>query len=88
MCLAALDWLDEVQVDHPGLAVEEYLTTDDSGRTYLGVLKDEYETSEGVSTTFGYLPIVFYQNSAFSGFDDEIADAILELMPSLGAADS
>jgi hypothetical protein len=33
-----------------------------------------------VSTSFEYLPIVFFQEQAFSGFDDEIAAALQGLL--------
>jgi len=35
-----------------------------------------------VSTSFGYLPIVFLGDQAFSGFNGEIAEALEELLSS------
>lgn len=72
MCLAALEWLEEAQADHAALIVEEHLTTESGEVDLLHRLEDEYTGSEGVSTTFGDLPIIFFRDRAFSGFDDEV----------------
>ncbi len=84
MCLAALEWLEEAQAGHAALIVEEHLTTDAGEIDLLHRLEDEYPGSEGVSATFGYLPIIFFQNRAFSGFNDEVKASLDAL---LGAED-
>lgn len=85
MCVEALAWLDVARAEHPGLLVESHLTTQASELTVLAGLKTEYGQSEGVSASFGYLPIIFYQGRAFSGFNDEIRDALGALMISADA---
>ena len=86
MCLVALDWLDSVKPEQPALVVEEHLTYDPGVRDLLIQLELEYQTSRGVSTSFEYLPIVFFQGRAFSGFDDDIAGALQELLLSVVSA--
>lgn len=80
MCLEALDWLDGVRPDYPALIVEEHLTYEEGEIDLLRDLEAQYRTSQGVSTTFGYLPIIFLQDEAFSGFNDDVADAMEELL--------
>ncbi len=80
MCLAALDWLDSVQPEHPALAVEEHLTYEAGETELLAQLEAQFQTSQGVSTSFGYLPIVFFEGQAFSGFNDEIAEMLEGLL--------
>ena len=85
MCLAALDWLDSVKSEHPGLVIEEHLTYEAGEIELLNELEAQFQMSEGVSTNFEYLPIVFFQGQAFSGFNDEIAEALQGLLASLGS---
>lgn len=80
MCLAALGWLDEAQADHSALIVEEHLTTESGEMDLMHRLEDEYPGSEGVSTAFGYLPIIFFRDRAFSGFDDEVKASLDALL--------
>ena len=80
MCLAALDWLDGAEVDYPALVVEEHLTYEAGEITHLRELQAEFVTSEGVSSSFEYLPIMFLEDRAFSGFDDAVAEALGELL--------
>ena len=86
MCLAALDWLGSVRSEHPALVIEEHLTYEAGETELLAQLKAEFQTSEGVSTSFEYLPIIFFRGQAFSGFNDEIVEALQELLPSVGSA--
>ena len=76
MCLEALAWLETMQAEHPDLVVEEYLTTNVANLAILTELKSEYGQSQGVSTTFGYLPIIFFSGQVFSGFNDEVQEAL------------
>ncbi|HOA73760.1 MAG TPA: hypothetical protein PL151_03000 [Phycisphaerae bacterium] len=80
MCLDALAWLDSIESQHTGLAVKEYLTTVPANVALLNEMMAEYGTSQGVSTTFGYLPIIFYRDQAFSGFDDSVRTALATLL--------
>jgi hypothetical protein len=80
MCLAALDWLDGVKSEDPALVVEEHLTYETGERLLLIQLEAQFQTSQGVSTSFEYLPIVFFRDQAFSGFNDEVAEALQGLL--------
>jgi hypothetical protein len=80
MCLEATDWLATVQLEHPDLVVEEHLTTNPANLVLLAQLKPLYGQSQGVSTTFGYLPIIFFKGQAFSGFNDEVMSALAGLI--------
>lgn len=80
MCMEALDWLAAMQSQHPDLVVEEHLTTNPANLPLLAQMKALYGPSQGVSTTFGYLPIVFSSGQAFSGFNDEVQNALAALI--------
>lgn len=80
MCFAALEWLAEARLEYPDLVVEEYLTTDLQDLALLGQLRLEYGESQGVSTTFEYLPIIFHGGKAFSGFNDEVEQELANLI--------
>jgi len=80
MCLDALDWLADVQAAHPDLAVEVRLTYESGETDRLLQFTTLYGVSQGVSTSFEYLPIIFFRGQAFSGFDAEIADALEALL--------
>jgi len=82
MCMAALDWLSGVHAEHPALVIEEHLTYEAGEAELLVQLEARFETSRGVSTTFGYLPIIFVRQQAFSGFDDAVAEALEGLLSS------
>jgi len=75
MCLDALEFIEEIDY-----TVEEHLDTENDFWEELNELQDIYGSSEGVSTSFGYYPIIFIQDRAYSGFNDEIAQEILELI--------
>jgi len=80
MCLEALDWLADAQGDCPDLVVEEHLTYESGRLDLLHQMEAGFPASEGVSDTFAYLPVIFYRSRAFSGFDDEVAAALHDLM--------
>ncbi len=80
MCLDALNWLAEAQQEHPDLIIEEHLTTDPAGLALFGQLVSEYGQSQGVSTTFGYLPVILVAGHAFSGFNEEVRAALEALI--------
>lgn len=85
MCLAALDWLDSVKSEYPGLVIEEHLTYEVGEAELLVQLEAQFQTSQGASTSFEYLPIIFFQEQVFSGFNDQIAEALQELLPPGGS---
>ncbi len=80
MCLAALRWMEDAQARYPALVVEEHLTTEPGKMDLLRQLEGTYSGSEGVSTTFGYLPIIFFEDRAFSGFNGEVQTALESLL--------
>jgi hypothetical protein len=86
MCLAALDWLESARSEHPELVIEEHLTYEAGETELLAQLTTQFQTSQGVSASFEYLPIVFFQGQAFSGFNDDIARALQELLLSVAPA--
>ena len=86
MCLTALDWLDSMKLEHPTLVVEEHLTYEIGETELLAELEAQFKTSQGLSSSFEYLPIVFFQGQAFSGFNDEIAEALQALTASASSA--
>ena len=86
MCLAALEWLDATRSEHPALVIEEHLTYEAGETELLAELEAQFQMSQGVSTSFEYLPIMFFQEQAFSGFDDEISEALQELLLSAESA--
>ena len=73
MCLDALDFIETI--DYP---VEEYLNYEEGFDEELNGLKTEFGQSEGVSQSFGYYPIIFIRDRAFSGFSEEIKSEILK----------
>lgn len=76
MCLAALAWLEDFQHTQPALVVEQHLTTEPAGRELLLAMQAQYPGSEGVSDSFAYLPIIFFQGHAYSGFNNEMAQSL------------
>lgn len=72
MCLEAQEFLKTI--DYP---VEEYLDSDEGFFDQVSELKALFGQSEGVSENFGYYPMIFVKNRAFSGFNEEIKSEIL-----------
>lgn len=73
MCVEAKEFFSAQNI-----GVEEHLTTEADFREELQRLKAQYGSSEGVSESFGYYPIIFVGEKAFSGFNKEIKQAVLE----------
>ena len=86
MCLEALDWLATMRSQHPGLVIEEHLTFEPGEMDLLNQMKAGFGGSQGVSPVFGFLPIVFFRGQAFSGFNDDIRDALAALIASAGGS--
>lgn len=72
MCIEAIDFFQENQISY-----REYLNTDPQFSALLTQYQVEYPTSTGVSTNYQYLPIIFYEGKAYSGFNEQIAEEIL-----------
>jgi len=85
MCLAALDWFEEVRSDYPEVVIEEHLTYEAGEVDLLAQYEVPFSASQGVSTSFEFLPIIFFQGQAFSGFDDEVAGALEQLLAAVAA---
>ena len=73
MCLEALAFFAEQQIDY-----EEHLNTDTDFNNLLSVYRQDYPASQGESTSYQYLPIIFYQGQAYSGFNQQVADDLLD----------
>jgi hypothetical protein len=75
MCIEAIEFFEENSIEY-----EEYLTIDEGFEETLSEFKEEYgNVSEGESSSFGYYPMIFYKDRAFSGFNEEIGNTILEM---------
>lgn len=75
MCIEALEYFDNM-----GYEYTEYLNSEEDFYTILDSYQSNFEESEGISQTFGFYPIIFVEDRAFSGFDDEVKDEIDKLM--------
>jgi len=73
MCLDALDFVKTI--DYP---VEQYLDTQGDFSEKLNGLRGEFTSSEGIHPLFGYYPIIFIEDRAFSGFNESIKNEILK----------
>ncbi|MEA2020631.1 MAG: hypothetical protein U9M98_02840 [Patescibacteria group bacterium] len=77
MCKDAVEFFEQLDV-----SVEEHLTSESDFWEELNKWKNLYKQSEGVSPSFGYYPIIFVNDRAFSGFNAEIENEILnEISP-------
>lgn len=75
MCLEALAFLKKNNIDYV-----EHLNTDSDYSQILSTYKYKVPTSEGYSTTFGYFPMIFIGEKAYSGFNNEIGREILQIL--------
>lgn len=73
MCLDLLAFFKEHKIQY-----EEHLTTDTDFISQLNSYKKG--ESEGVSDSYGYYPIIFIGDRAFSGFNKEIEGEIKEIL--------
>jgi hypothetical protein len=73
MCLQFLEFIDSI--DYP---IQEHLVTDEDFVSLLSRYQKQYGQSHGVSETFGYYPIIFINDQAFSGFNEQVKAAILQ----------
>lgn len=75
MCIEALDFLDSIDYE-----IEQHLNYEDDFQDLLSEYMNLYQSSEGVSDSFSYYPIIFIKDRAFSGFDDDIENELLDLI--------
>jgi len=73
MCLEAMDFLRTVNY-----LSEQVLNTESDFYERLNTFKNRFSASEGVSDNFEYYPIIFVNDRAFSGFNEDIEKEILE----------
>ena len=72
MCLEAIEFFKTHQIEY-----KEYLNTDSEFRQILTQYQQEYPASIGESENYQYLPIIFYEGKAYSGFNEQVAQSIL-----------
>ena len=71
MCKDAQFFLDGL--DYP---IEEHLNTEKNFHNLLDQYRVQYTESEGVSDAFEYFPLIFLKDRAFSGFNEDVKQAI------------
>lgn len=62
-------------LDYP---IEEHLSTEKNFHSLLDRYRIQFPQSEGVSDEYGYFPIIFLKDRAFSGFDATVRSTITE----------
>ncbi len=72
MCLDQLDFLDRMKRKYPSIMLEEHYTYDEGTSNIMYGLKQKHAESIGVSRSYGYLPITFFNDKAYSGFNDAV----------------
>ncbi len=75
MCLELIDFLKENNLEY-----EEHLTSDTDFVSQLNAHKVTNPTSEGVSESYGYYPIIFIDGRSFSGFDENVETELREIL--------
>jgi glutaredoxin len=75
MCLDFLKFLKEHNIEY-----EEHLVTDTDFGSQLNAHKVTNPESEGTSETYGYYPIIFIKGKAYSGFNEDIGEEIINLL--------
>lgn len=75
MCLEALDFFERNNIKYV-----EYLNTDSDYTSAISAYKSKVPTSEGVSNSFGYYPMIFIGEKAYSGFNEEVGEEILDIL--------
>jgi hypothetical protein len=59
-----------------------HLTTEEDFNIKLEEYRSGHSSSQGVSQSFGYYPFIFIQEKAYSGFNEEIGEEIIDLLDS------
>ena len=75
MCVEALEFFETV--DYP---LDQRLNTEEEFWEELNGLIGVYGKSGGVSNSFRYYPIIFVKDRAYSGFNREMGEEILEFI--------
>ena len=75
MCLQAKEFFKGHNIK-----VKEVLTTDENFGELLAKYKKDRPTSKGVSESYGYYPFIFTEEASYSGFNEEIAQELLEFV--------
>ncbi len=75
MCLEFLDFVKAL--DYP-IEIEQHLVEDKDFSKTLMSYKEKHIESEGFSSSYGYYPIIFINDRAFSGFNEEVKSEILK----------
>jgi glutaredoxin len=75
MCLDALAFFKENNIKYT-----EHINTDSDYAEILRVYREKTPISEGYSTNFGYFPMIFIKDKAYSGFDINIGNEIKNLL--------
>lgn len=73
MCLEFLDFIRTINY-----SFEEHLVSEENFYELFNSYKKNFNSSEGFSNSFGYYPIVFINNKAYSGFNENVKENILE----------
>jgi glutaredoxin len=77
MCIEAEEYFDENGVEYT-----LHLTTEEDFNGKLEEYRSGHSSSEGVSNSFGYYPFIFIEGKAYSGFNEEIGEEIMDLLDS------
>lgn len=72
MCVEAIQFFKEHHIEY-----KEHLNTEAEFRDLLNQYQADYPVSIGESENYQYLPIIFYEGKAYSGFNAQVADSIL-----------
>jgi hypothetical protein len=75
MCVEMEEFFQENNIEY-----EEHLITDTDFGTQLNAYKGSISKSEGISDSYGYYPIIFVDEKAYSGFSEEIGEEILKML--------
>jgi len=77
MCLEAKKFFEEHNIKF-----REVLTTDKNFSELLAKYKKNRPVSKGVSSSYEFYPIIFTEEASYSGFNEEIAEDLLEFVNS------
>lgn len=73
MCLEAKEFLKTIDYE-----VEEHLDSEVGFHENLSHLQEQFASSEGIHPLFGYYPMIFIKDRAFSGFNESIKNELLK----------
>ena len=77
MCLQAKEFFKEHNIKF-----KEVLTTDDNFAELLAKYRKNRPVSKGVSNSYEFYPFIFTEEASYSGFNEEIAEDLLEFINS------